>query len=86
MMRTVLNKIIVTIQHPQFIKAAVCFTFIVFAMLPHLHAQAITDPGAEPDPSTPIDGGLSLLVAAGVVHGAKKLKERKANKLENSKG
>lgn len=85
-MRIVLNKIITTIQHPQFIKAAVCFTFIVFVMMPHLHAQAPTDPGGEPDPSTPIDGGLSLLVAAGVGYGAKKMKERKANKLENSKG
>ncbi len=27
----------------------------------------------------PIDGGLSLLVAAGVGYGAKKLKEKKAN-------
>ena len=29
---------------------------------------------------TPIDGGLSLLVAAGVGYGAKKLKEKRSNK------
>ena len=32
---------------------------------------------ADPD-AAPIDGGLSLLVAAGVGYGAKKLKERRA--------
>ena len=32
--------------------------------------------GGDPE-SAPIDGGLSLLVAAGVGYGAKKLKERR---------
>jgi hypothetical protein len=40
-----------------------------------LHAQ----PGFTDDTSdVPIDGGLSLLVAAGVGYGAKRLKNRKA--------
>lgn len=38
-------------------------------------AQAQIDPGGDPD--VPIDGGLSLLVAAGVGYGAKKLKKKK---------
>ena len=41
-----------------------------------LHAQ----PGFGDDvDDVPIDGGLSLLVAAGVGYGAKKLKERRNN-------
>ncbi|MFY7900345.1 MAG: PID-CTERM protein-sorting domain-containing protein [Chitinophagaceae bacterium] len=32
------------------------------------------------DPDVPIDGGLSLLVAAGVGYGAKKIKDKKAKK------
>ncbi|MFY7898857.1 MAG: PID-CTERM protein-sorting domain-containing protein [Chitinophagaceae bacterium] len=35
----------------------------------------IGDAGGDPD--VPIDGGLSLLVAAGVGYGAKKLKEKR---------
>jgi hypothetical protein len=31
----------------------------------------------------PIDGGLSLLVVAGVGYGAKKLKEKRKNKVNN---
>lgn len=33
------------------------------------------------NPDAPVDGGLSLLVAAGVGYGAKKLKEKRAAKL-----
>lgn len=41
-------------------------------MLPAiLHAQA-PDPGGDPDAAVPIDGGLSLLLAAGVGYVAKK--------------
>jgi hypothetical protein len=40
--------------------------------------------GGEPS-SAPIDGGLSLLVAAGVGYGAKKLKEKR-NKALQPKG
>ncbi len=38
--------------------------------------------GVPGDPeSVPLDGGLSLLVAAGVGYGAKKMKERRATRL-----
>jgi len=37
------------------------------------------DPGTPggPDPDAPIDGGLSLLVAAGVGYGVKKVREKR---------
>ncbi len=63
------------------------FVFSVLAMvmslLPRLcNAQDFggpDDPGTDPD--APIDGGVGLLVAAGVGYGIKKVKEsRKANK------
>ena len=38
-------------------------------------ASAQIDPGEDPD--APIDGGVSLLVAAGVGYGIKKLRETK---------
>jgi hypothetical protein len=48
--------------------------FILFLLPTLLHAQ----PGFDDDVNdVPIDGGLSLLVAAGVGYGAKKLKNRK---------
>lgn len=52
---------------------------IAVLLLPALlHAQ----PGFEHDviDSAPIDGGLSLLVAAGVGYGVKKLKEKRSKK------
>jgi len=57
--------------------------FIVM-LVPILASAQLDDPngtngGLDPD-GLPIDGGLSLLVAAGVGYGAKKMKERKAAK------
>ncbi len=38
----------------------------------------VSDPGCDPlDPTCPIDGGLSLLIAAGIGLGAKKAYDRK---------
>ncbi len=53
---------------------------IVFCFLPSLvHAQP--DPGGDPDATVPIDGGLSILAAAGVAYSVKKIKDyRKKNK------
>lgn len=42
-------------------------------------AQGPTDPGYDPD--APIDGGVSLLVAAGIGYGIKKVKENRKKKL-----
>ncbi len=47
--------------------------FIGFPSL--LHAQ-IVNPGCDPlDPKCPIDGGVSLLLAAGAGYGIKKLRD-----------
>lgn len=39
---------------------------------------AQVDPGADPEPApAPIDGGLIMLIAAGVLYGAKKVNDRR---------
>ena len=55
---------------------------IVFCLLPSLvHAQAgAPDPGGDPDVTVPVDGGLSILAAAGVAYGVKKIKEFRKKK------
>ncbi len=50
---------------------------IAFPSLASAQFDTFPDGG---NPDAPIDGGLSLLVAAGVGYGAKKLKERKSSK------
>ncbi|CAN5895785.1 hypothetical protein BH11BAC4_BH11BAC4_01310 [soil metagenome] len=43
----------------------------------------VVDPGCDPlDPTCPIDGGLSLLIAAGIGLGAKKAYDRKRKSVE----
>jgi hypothetical protein len=56
------------------------FLFIFFTILPNLavKAQSGVGPG-DPDADVPIDGGISLLVAAGIGYGIKKNKERKSS-------
>ncbi len=46
-------------------------------------SQAVSDPGCDPlDPLCPIDGGLSLLIAAGIGLGAKKAYDKKKNSVD----
>jgi hypothetical protein len=53
---------------------------LVFCILPTLvHAQP-PDPGG--DPGVPIDGGLSLLLAAGVGYGVKKIRDHRRKQKE----
>lgn len=54
-------------------KIALTLLICIFcSVVPFLsHAQVI-DPGCNPDLPCPIDGGLSLLIAAGIGIGAKK--------------
>ena len=53
--------------------AAICF--IAALVIPSLlHAQPVFDDDVN---DVPVDGGLSLLLAAGVGYGAKKLRDRK---------
>ncbi|RYZ56059.1 MAG: hypothetical protein EOP49_01420 [Sphingobacteriales bacterium] len=52
--------------------------FVVGA--PYLGFAQPVDPGCDPlDPACPIDGGLSLLIAAGIGIGAKKAYDAKRN-------
>ncbi len=62
--------------------------FTMLNLVPQACSAQIGDPGDDPD--APIDGGVSLLVAAGVGYGIKKVKEsRKKNSsvqnIENTK-
>lgn len=46
---------------------------ILFFCLPQLGISQVSEPGCDPfDPLCPIDGGLSLLIAAGIGLGARK--------------
>ncbi len=46
-------------------------------------AQTVSDPGCDPlDPACPIDGGLSLLIAAGIGLGAKKAYDKKKKSVD----
>jgi hypothetical protein len=57
-----------------------CLLILSFALLPQF-ARAIgnpEDPGDDPD--APIDGGVGLLVAAGVVYGIKRIKDERKKK------
>ena len=47
---------------------------IAFCCLPSL-VFAQGDPGADPDTTVPIDGGITILAAAGVAYSVKKIKE-----------
>lgn len=52
-----------------------------FSVLPQ-SAKAVGPPeGEAEDPDAPIDGGVSLLVAAGVVYGVKKFRDERKKKL-----
>jgi len=53
---------------------------IIIAILPFA-AMAQTDPG--PCPDCPIDGGLSLLLAAGVGYGVKRYRGAKIKKVKS---
>jgi hypothetical protein len=66
-------------------KAKVCYSIVLILvafMLPtFLHAQGgVPDPGGDPD--VPIDGGLSILLAAGVGYVAKKGYDSRKRKQE----
>lgn len=54
----------------------------ILACLPGL-LMAQGDPGLDPDP-VPLDGGLSMLIAAGVAYGAKKAYDKRKGEKKQS--
>ena len=63
----------------QALKIVFCLIICLAVTAIKSYAQSITNPGGEVDGiNVPIDGGISLLVLAGVGYGAKKLKEKRA--------
>jgi hypothetical protein len=51
---------------------------LISLIQPNLGMAQVSDPGCDPlDPTCPIDGGVSLLIAAGIGLGAKKAYDKK---------
>jgi hypothetical protein len=74
-----MKKYINNINTAQFIK--IIYLLIVFVSITGiLHSQP-TGPGTDPD--VPIDGGISLLIAGGVIYGVKELRKKRNNNSEN---
>lgn len=55
--------------------ALIIICSLLFA--PELMANIPEGPGGDPDAEVPLDGGVSLLVAAGVAYGAKKAYDKR---------
>ena len=68
-------------QHKKFLLSII--TIFIIMLLPTLAVAQIDGLPSE-NIDAPIDGGLSLLVAAGVGYGAKKLKQKR-NQQKNNK-
>jgi len=55
---------------------------VLLIFIPALVHGQIGNPGCDPlDPTCPIDGGLSLLLAAGVGYGIKKARNTRKNRI-----
>lgn len=55
---------------------------LIVSLIPWMAFAQIGGGGGLGDPDVPIDGGLSILVAAGVAYGAKKVHEARKKKQE----
>ena len=73
------NKIISAINQSQLIK--ILFLLLVFITIHSIGAYAQTSPGGDPD--VPIDGGISVLLAAGVGYGIKELRKKRGTDSEH---
>ena len=62
----------------------ILITTVIICLPSLLHAQPGSGGGDVQD-NAPVDGGLSLLVAAGIGYGAKKIREKRKNRMLNSK-
>ena len=54
------------------------FLLVGLGML--LTSSVFAQPGDPPDPDIPIDGGISLLIAAGALYGSKKIYDARKKK------
>lgn len=61
------------------IKKHIQISYIITCMV-LLANTAIAGPPVPPDPGVPVDGGLSILIAAGVGYGVNKLRKHANNK------
>lgn len=60
------------------IKLLFSLLFLVSALIfPSISILAQGDPGGDPDVKVPFDGGLSLLIAAGIGYGIKKAHDKR---------
>ncbi len=66
-MKNVLNYI------GKFLPLVLVVAILFFPVL--VHAQQPPDPGGDPD--VPVDGGLSILLAAGIGYGVKKIRDQR---------
>ncbi len=53
---------------------------VIFISVIFLSYQAQAQPDPDGDPDAPIDGGVSLLVAAGIGYGIKKVRDNRKKK------
>jgi len=67
------------------IRLAMGLLMIAFSMLPYIAMAQTGDnnPGCGPDPC-PIDGGISLLLAAGVGYGVKRYRDARKKSIETT--
>ena len=64
------------------IQPLICLTIMgMISLLLPMIAMAQIDP--PPNPDAPIDGGLSILIAAGVGYGVKKVRDGRKKKQDN---
>lgn len=61
-------------SNPRFFSTVVLF---MLSLLPISGYAQLGDPGEDPDALIPLDGGVVLLIAAGVGYGVKKVKEQR---------
>lgn len=72
-----MKRILKYIFFPQIIKSFFLLIITMFICTVVIYADT---PDNNPDPDAPIDGGLSLVIAAGVGLGIKRLKDNEKNK------
>ncbi len=53
--------------------------FVLLTVVPVSGYAQLGDPGEDPDAQVPVDGGVILLIAAGVGYGVKKKMEHRKN-------